>query len=243
VRGNLFEHSIRYIVSKRELWDGRAPPIARASASMKYSMFRFGLKKSAQHMSPSCQEIRRALGTRSLVLVGMPGCGKSAIGKRLANRLELPFLDADEEIERAAGKSINEIFTEHGELHFRDGERKVIARLLRSGPQVLATGGGALMSEETRNNIKESGISIWLKADLPLLLRRVLRRDHRPLLKTADPEAKMRELVGARHPIYAQSDLTVESREVAHDIIVDEILNGLLKGPLARDIERLRSSA
>jgi shikimate kinase len=205
-------------------------------------MFRFGLKKKTQDLSPLCQDVRRALGTRSLVLVGMPGCGKSAIGRRLAGRLDLPFLDADEEIERAAGKSISEIFTEHGEPYFRDGERKVIARLLRSGPQVLATGGGALMSEETRDNIRRTGISIWLKADLALLMRRVSRRDHRPLLMTADPEAKMRELVALRHPLYAQADLIVESREVAHDVIVDEILDGLANGPLAGEIARLRNA-
>jgi shikimate kinase len=196
-------------------------------------MFRFGLTKKTRDLSPLCKEIRRALGSRSLVLVGMPGCGKSAIGRRLANRLDLPFLDADEEIEKAAGKTISEIFTDHGEPHFRDGERKVIARLLLSGPQVLATGGGALQSAETRENIKKAGISIWLKADLPLLMRRVSRRDHRPLLMTVDPEAKMRELIALRHPLYAQADLIVDSRDVAHDIIVDEILDGLSKGPLA----------
>jgi shikimate kinase len=199
-------------------------------------MFRFGLKKKTRDLSPLCKEIRRALGTRSLVLVGMPGCGKSAIGRRLASRLDLPFVDADEEIEKAAGKSISEIFTNHGEPHFRDGERKVIARLLHSGPQVLATGGGALQNAETRDNIKRAGVSIWLKADLPLLMRRVSRRDHRPLLMTPDPEAKMRELIALRHPLYAKADLIVESREVAHDIIVDEILNGLSKGPLAREM-------
>ncbi|HXF55928.1 MAG TPA: shikimate kinase [Hyphomicrobiaceae bacterium] len=187
--------------------------------------------------------IRTALGNRSLVLVGMPGCGKSAIGRRLASRLDLPFVDADEEIEKAAGKSISEIFADHGEPHFRDGERKVIGRLLLAGPQVLATGGGALMSAETRENIKRSGVSIWLKADLALLMRRVSRRNHRPLLMTADPEAKMRELVAQRHPIYAQADLIVESRDIAHDIIVDEILEGLSKGPLAAELARSKDAS
>jgi shikimate kinase/3-dehydroquinate synthase len=168
----------------------------------------------------------------------MPGCGKSAVGRRLANRLDLPFVDADEEIEKAAGKTINEIFADHGEPHFRDGERKVIARLLQTGPQVLATGGGALLSPETRQNIKQAGVSIWLKADLALLMRRVSRRDHRPLLQTADPEAKMRELVAQRHPLYAEADLIVESRDVAHDTMVDEILSGLANGPLAADLAR-----
>src|SRR6185437_4517876 len=138
--------------------------------------------------------IRERLGARSIVLIGMPGCGKSALGRRLAPRLELPFVDVDEEIERAAGKSIKEIFADHGEAYFRDGERRVIARLLRSGPQVLATGGGAFMVQETRDNIRSAGISIWLRAELPLLLRRVLKRDTRPLLKDA-PETVMQNLI------------------------------------------------
>lgn len=171
--------------------------------------------------------VRAALGTRSIVMVGLMGCGKSAIGKRLAARLSLPFIDADEEIEVAAAKTINEIFADHGEEHFRDGERKVIARLLANGPQVLATGGGAFMNEETRENIAADGISIWLRAELPVLMRRVMKRDTRPLLKSGDPEAVMRQLVEKRYPVYAQADLTVESREVAHETIVDEIIQML----------------
>ena len=127
--------------------------------------------------------IREALSARSIVLVGMPGSGKSAVGRRLAARLDLPFVDADEEIERAAGQPITDIFKDHGEPYFRDGERKVIARLLRSGPLVLATGGGAFMVAETQENIRQGGISIWLKAELSLLLRRVLKRNNRPLLE------------------------------------------------------------
>src|SRR5690606_9370502 len=151
-----------------------------------------------QQSAAACERaraIRKALGDRSLVMVGLMGCGKTSVGRRLSARLDLPFVDADEEIEAAAGKSISEIFADHGEAHFRDGERKVIARLLKNGPQVLATGGGAFMNPETRQNIKLAGISIWLKADLPVLMRRVMRRDNRPLLKTADPEARMRELM------------------------------------------------
>ena len=129
----------------------------------------------------------RTLDKRSIVLVGLMGCGKSAIGRRLASCLRLPFVDADDEIEKAAGKSISEIFEDHGEAEFRDGERKVIARLLKNGPQVLATGGGAFMDKETRERVKECGVSVWLRADLPVLLRRVSRRDHRPLLKKGDP--------------------------------------------------------
>ncbi len=177
----------------------------------------------------SLQTVRSALGQRSVVLVGMMGCGKSAIGRRLAGRLALPFVDADEEIEKAAGKSIEDIFADHGEPYFREGERKVVARLLRAGPQVLATGGGAFMSEETRNAIAEFGISIWLKAELPLLVRRVGKRGNRPLLKVDDPEVVLRDLMAKRYPVYATADLTIESRDVPHEVIVGEILDRLAR--------------
>ena len=178
------------------------------------------------------QAIRSALGTKSIVMVGLMGCGKSSVGRRLSQILDLPFVAADEEIEAAAGKTINEIFADHGEAHFRDGERKVIARLLMHGPQVLATGGGAFMNAETRQNVKNAGISVWLRADLQVLMRRVMRRDNRPLLKNVDPEARMRDLMTERYPIYGEADITVDSREVPHDIIVDEIIAQLLAGPL-----------
>lgn len=172
-------------------------------------------------------DVRKALNNRSVVMVGLMGCGKSAVGRRLAAVLGLPFIDADDEIERAAGKSINEIFAEHGEAHFREGERKVIARLLDSGPQVLATGGGAFINQETRAKIKSSGISIWLKADLPILMKRVGKRDTRPLLRTADPEQVMRNLMEARYPIYTQADITVESRDVPHEVMVADVIAAL----------------
>ncbi|MFN3622527.1 MAG: shikimate kinase [Hyphomicrobium sp.] len=175
----------------------------------------------------STQAIRAALGQRSVVLVGLMGCGKSAIGRRLAARLGLPFVDADEEIERAAGKSIEDIFADHGEPYFRDGERKVLARLLRSGPQVLATGGGAFMNPETRTAVADSGVSVWLKADLPLLVRRVGRRGNRPLLKDGDPETVLRNLMATRYPVYAEANITVESRDVPHEVIVSEIVERL----------------
>jgi shikimate kinase len=175
--------------------------------------------------------IRDRLDSRSIVLVGMPGCGKSAIGRRLAPRLDLPFVDADEEIEQAAGKSIKEIFADHGEAYFRDGERRVIARLLASGPQVLATGGGAMMLEETRENVRRAGISIWVKADLPVLVRRVSKRSNRPLFEGRDPEAVMKELMEARYPIFATADIVVESRDVPHDVIVEEIIETLAASP------------
>jgi len=168
------------------------------------------------------------------VLVGMPGSGKSAVGRRLAARLQLPFVDADEEIERAAGKPIMDIFKDHGEAYFREGERKVIGRLLASGPQVLATGGGAFMVAETRDNVHRLGISVWIKAELQLLLRRVLKRNTRPLLQV-DPEAVMRSLMETRYPIYATADVTVESRDLPHDAIVGEIIAALSKVPHLTD--------
>ena len=172
-------------------------------------------------------EIKGGLGSRSIVMVGLMGCGKSAVGRRLASRLSLPFIDADEEIEKAAGKSIEDIFAEHGEPYFRDGERKVLARLLRSGPQVLATGGGAFMNAETREAIAQAGISIWLKADLALLVRRVAKRNNRPLLKNGDPEVVLQTLIDTRYPLYAEADITVESRDVPHEVIVAEIVERL----------------
>jgi shikimate kinase len=180
----------------------------------------------------SLEAIKSALGDKSIVMIGLMGCGKSAVGRRLAVRLGLPFVDADEEIEKAAGQSIEDIFTEHGEPYFREGERKVLARLMRSGPQVLATGGGAFMNADTRAAIADRGISVWLKAELPLLVRRVAKRNNRPLLKGGDPQAVMQKLMDVRYPTYALADLTVESRDVPHDVIVAEIIERLA-GPLA----------
>ena len=190
-------------------------------------MIRFGYGgKKEEQIAQLAAKVRAGLGTRSVVLVGMPGCGKSAIGRRLASRLEMPFLDADDEIELAAGKAITDIFKDHGEPYFRDGERKVIARILNSGSQVLATGGGAFMSAETRDNIRQAAVSVWLKAEISLLLRRVLKRNNRPLLER-DPEGVMRSLVETRYPIYATADITVESRDLPHDVMVFEIIEAL----------------
>ena len=171
--------------------------------------------------------IRKALGPRSVVLIGLMGAGKTAVGRRLANQLDLPFIDADGEIEVAAGASISEIFAEHGEAYFRQGERKVIARLLENGPQVLATGGGAYMNPDTRANIKAHGLSVWLKADIKVLMKRVGRRDNRPLLAAGDPEKVMKRLMEERYPIYAEADVTVESRDVPHDVIVGAVIDAL----------------
>ncbi len=178
------------------------------------------------HTSPEA-EILAALGTRLVVLVGMMGAGKSTIGRRLAARLHLPFLDADTEIEAAAGMTIPEIFEVHGEPHFRDGEARVIARLLEGGPAVLATGGGSFMREETRRRVADRAVSIWLKADADVIMRRVKRRADRPLLRTVDPAATVERLIDEREPIYRHADLTIASRDVPHEKIVEECIEAL----------------
>jgi shikimate kinase len=176
----------------------------------------------------SATAILSLLGSRSIVLVGMMGVGKSSIGRRLAARLGIPFVDADTEIEKAAGMSIADIFARHGEADFRSGEARVIARLLDGGPQVLATGGGAVMNADTRAAIKAKAVSIWLSAEFDVLMRRInKRKNDRPMLQTADPAATLRELLVVREPFYAKADLTVQSREVPHDAIVSEIMTAL----------------
>jgi shikimate kinase len=167
------------------------------------------------------------LGDRLIVLVGLMASGKTSLGRLLAHRLKIPFVDADHEIEVSAQLSVPEIFSRHGEDYFRNGERKVIARLLNEGPRVLATGGGAFMNEETRRAIAARGISIWLSADLETLMRRARRRSNRPLLQTADPEATMRQLIEVRNPVYALADICVPSRDGPHDISVNELVQAL----------------
>ena len=182
-----------------------------------------------------------ALNRRAIVLIGMMGAGKSTVGRRLAARLRLPFVDADSEIEAAAAMTISEIFEVHGEAHFRDGEARVIMRLLGSGPLVLATGGGAFLRPETRERIAAAGISIWLKADAEIIMRRVRRRADRPLLKTADPDATVARLIAERHPLYELADLVVDSHDVPHDKVVDDCvaaLTGLLTPAVAQDEAR-----
>jgi shikimate kinase len=188
-----------------------------------------GAQDAAQPPATTAQDVAvtTALGPRVVVLVGMMGAGKSTVGRRLAARLGLPFFDADVEIEAAAGMTIPEIFAAHGEQYFRDGEVRVIARLLDSGSCVLATGGGAFMRGETRERIRAKGISLWLKADADVLLRRVKRRSDRPLLQNADPAATIEKLIGERYPVYAEADLTIMSRDVPHDRIVDECIAAL----------------
>ena len=176
---------------------------------------------------PPVAEIVAALGCRSVVLVGMMGAGKSSVGRRLALRLGIPFIDADSEIEKAAGMAISDIFAIRGEGEFRSGEARVLLRLLDNGPQVLATGGGAFMHPDTRTAIAAKGVSIWLKAEFELLMRRIRRRQDRPLLQTDDPGATLRRLMEERDPVYALADLTVQSHDVPHDKIVEEIVGAL----------------
>ena len=173
------------------------------------------------------RRVAAGLGDRSLVLVGMMGVGKTSVGKRLAAKLGLPFVDADAEIEAGAQLTIPEIFDRFGEAYFREGERKVIARLLASGPQVLAAGGGAFMNKATRDNIARRGVSIWLKSDVEVLLARVRKKSNRPLLKTHDPEQTLRRLLAERSPIYALADITVESKDGPHEAVVDMALRRL----------------
>lgn len=171
--------------------------------------------------------VRHALGHRAIVLVGLMGAGKSSIGKRLAVRLGLPFIDADTEIETAANATIPEIFDRYGEAYFRDGERRVLIRLLDGTPKVLATGGGAYLNPESRAAIREHGIAVWLKADLDVLMARVRRRSDRPLLRNGDPEAVMRRLMEERYPVYAEADVHIHSREIAHETVIAEIIEAL----------------
>ena len=171
--------------------------------------------------------VRSKLGSKSIVMIGLMGAGKTTAGRRLAQRLELPFVDADHEIERAAGMSVSDIFAQHGESYFRDGERKVIARLLSNGPQVLATGGGAFMDAETRENIADTGLSLWLKCSHKLLMKRVRKRGGRPLLDADNPDAVMQELMDKRYPVYGLADLSIVSRDVSHSTIVNDAIRAL----------------
>ena len=182
-------------------------------------------------LSKDTAVVRQRLDGHAIVLVGLMGAGKTTVGRRLAEKLGLAFIDADHEIELAAGQSVEEIFAQHGEAYFRDGERKVIARLLENGAQVLATGGGAYMNPDTRDAIRRHGICIWLRADFELLMSRVRRRSNRPLLQNDDPEAVMRKLISERYPVYAEADITVDSRDVTHTAIVNGIIKTLARWP------------
>ena len=176
---------------------------------------------------PEAEGLIAALGGRSIVLIGMMGAGKTSVGKRLAQKLGLPFVDADDEIEAGAQMTIPEIFERFGEPYFRDGERRVIARLLEDGPKVLSTGGGAFLNEETRRRVGERGVSVWLRPEFETLLRRVRKRSNRPLLRTDDPEGTLRKLLAERSPTYALADLTIETRDGPHDAVVEALIGAL----------------
>lgn len=171
--------------------------------------------------------IRERLGHKSIVLVGLMGAGKSTVGKKLATLVELPFFDADHEIEKVSTMTIPELFEAYGEAEFRDLERRVIARMLEEGPIVLATGGGAYMNEQTRGAIASEGISLWLKAELDVLMARVIRKQNRPLLKNSDPRGVMERLMAERYPVYELADLTVNSREEKKEIIAVEAMQAI----------------
>jgi shikimate kinase len=173
------------------------------------------------------ERARHALGKRNLVLVGLMGAGKSAIGKIVASELSIPFIDSDHEIERVSRMTIPELFEKYGEPEFRKLENRVIKRLLRSGPRVLSTGGGAFMNVDTRGTIKSSGLSLWLDADLDTLWERVLKRDNRPLLKTENPKQTLENLMIARYPTYALADLSIKSRDVKKDIVAAEVISAV----------------
>jgi shikimate kinase len=172
-------------------------------------------------------ELLSALAGRPLVLVGMMGAGKTTVGRRLAARLNRRFLDSDDEVEKAAGMTIPEIFTQRGEADFRAGETRVISRVLREADIVLATGGGAFINPETREAIKAGAVSVWIKADTDLLFARVSRRANRPLLKTADPRKTLQDLIDVRYPVYAEADVTVVSRDVPQDAVAEEIVEAV----------------
>ena len=182
------------------------------------------------NLAPSLGErAKAALGKRNLVLVGLMGAGKSAIGRIVAQQLGLPFIDTDTEIERVSRMSISELFAAYGEEEFRALETRVIKRLLRTGPRVVSTGGGAFINEKTRKQIERGGVSVWLSADLDVLWERVNKRDHRPLLKTENPKQTLQDLMDKRYPIYGLADITVQSRDVRKEVIANEVLTSVIE--------------
>jgi shikimate kinase len=182
----------------------------------------------AQHREDKRDALNLALAGRPIVLVGMMGAGKTTVGRRLANRLGRRFIDSDEEVEKAAGMTIEDIFKLRGEADFRAGEVKVIARLLKEREIVLGTGGGAFITPETRALVKEAAVSVWIKADFELLFARVQRRSNRPLLKTANPRDTLQKLIDVRYPVYAEADVTVVSRDIPQDQVAGEVIDALL---------------
>lgn len=181
------------------------------------------VKPPAANLSLS-DRARAGLGNRNLIFVGLMGAGKSAIGRIVAQQLSLPFVDTDAEIERVSRMTIPELFTTYGEAEFRALETRVIERLLKGGPRVVSTGGGAFINERTRASIKHGGVSLWLKAELDVLWERVNKRDNRPLLKTENPKQTLENLMNQRYPIYAEADMTVQSRDVRKETMANDVL-------------------
>lgn len=175
------------------------------------------------------ERARAALGRRNLVFVGLMGAGKSAVGRMVASQLGLPFVDTDVEIERVSRMTISELFAAYGEEEFRALETRVIKRLLRSGPRVVSTGGGAFINDKTRRQIERGGLSLWLKADIDVLWERVNKRDHRPLLKTENPKQTLKDLMDKRYPVYQLADLTIQSRDVRKEVIANEVLMAVIQ--------------
>ncbi|VAV89138.1 Shikimate kinase I [hydrothermal vent metagenome] len=180
-------------------------------------------------LNPQASEMQN----RPIVLIGLMGVGKTTVGRRLAQVMERPFADADEEIEKSAGRSVTDIFDDFGEQAFRDGEYKVILRLLQGQPCILATGGGAYMNPKTRAAIRKHGTSVWLRAGLDELVHRTARRDTRPLLRQGNPEQILQRLIKERHPVYAKADLVIDSDAGPHANTVNAILQALAKHQLA----------
>ena len=174
-------------------------------------------------------DVRKRLGDRTIVFVGLMGAGKTAIGRKVAQALGLPFVDSDHEIESVSRMSIPELFERYGEPEFRALEQRVIERLLRDGPRVVSTGGGAFMNPHTREAISSNGMSVWLRADLDLLMDRVAKKQNRPLLKNPDPRAVMQRLIEDRYPLYALADVTVETRDTKREIIAAEVLASIAR--------------
>lgn len=174
------------------------------------------------------EELLELLGHRPIVLIGMMGAGKTTVGRRLAAKLGRRFVDSDEEVEKAAGMTIEEIFAARGEADFRAGEVKVIARLIKDHHIVLGTGGGAFMNPETRALVKSAAVSVWIKADFDLLFQRVSRRSNRPLLKTANPRETLQKLIDARYPTYAEADVTIVSRDIPQEQVASEVIDALI---------------
>ena len=217
----------------------RAPPRNPTNMTIKETPPLQGGQSAA---AAEAEATRACLSGRSIVLVGLPGVGKSSVGRRLAQRIDLPFVDADSEIEKAAGMAISEIFEHRGESSFRDGEAKVIARLVSGAPMVVATGGGAFMHQDTRQAVAARGVSVWLDAANDVLLNRIRKRSHRPLFAKGDPVKTLRSLRDTRAPQFATADLHVRSSSGPHDRVVSAIIHGLLThapfgAPLEQDLE------